>query len=281
MLARLTRAKCLIHSHVTYGTWMSPVLRWSLKRADGLIAISNFVARSLIESGHDPSRIHVVLNAIDPTAWRPGEGREEIRQELGISAGAPVLITVCRLFPGKGPEDLIRCLPALLADHPDVTLVVVGEEMLPGYRQHLCRTAQDLGVADSVRFVGQRSDVPRLMAGADVFAMASRAEPFGLVYLEAMAMRLPVIAFGTGGTPEVVIHGTTGLLSAPEDIEQLTTNILSLLRDPERRQAMGDAGRQRVEALFATPRMAADVDAVYKRLTSRADHGADFSSVMS
>jgi glycosyltransferase involved in cell wall biosynthesis len=258
---------------------MRPALRWSLKRADALIAISHFVAGSLLDSGHDRERIHVVLNGIDLAAWRPGEGRQETRQELRISEDAPVLITVCRLFPEKGPEVLLRCLPALRAKHPDITFVVVGEEMHAGYRQHLTAVADELGVADCVRFLGRRSDVPRLMAAADVFAMASREEPFGLVYLEAMAMRLPVVAIGAGGTPEVVIDGVTGLLSEQDDTVGLTTNILLLLDDAERRQQMGDAGRRRVEACFTTRRMAADVDAVYKRLTSTAPDRVDFSPV--
>jgi glycosyltransferase involved in cell wall biosynthesis len=268
LLARVTGAKCLIHAHSAYAAWMSPVLRWSLKRADGLVAISDYVAQSLVDSGHDPARIQVVLNAIDPAAWRPGEGRQAVRQELSISADAPVVTTVSRLYPGKGPEDLVRCLPALRSKHPDIVLVVVGEEIIPGYKQHLCQVAQDLGVADAIRIVGFRSDIPDMMAAADVFAMASLAEPFGLVYLEAMAMRLPVVAYASGGTPEVVVDGITGLLSDPGDGGQLTANILSLLGNPMRRHQMGAAGRQRVESRFTTPRMAADVDALYKRVTS-------------
>jgi glycosyltransferase involved in cell wall biosynthesis len=117
------------------------------------------------------------------------------------------------------------------------------------------------------------------MAAADVFAMASRAEPFGLVYVEAMAMRLPVVAFRTGGTPEVVVDGVTGLLSEPDDLERLTNNILGLLDDPELRRRLGAAGRQRVEGCFDTPRLAADVDALYKRLLSAPDERADLALV--
>jgi glycosyltransferase involved in cell wall biosynthesis len=278
LLARLTGAKCLIHVHVGYGQWMSPLLKWSLKRADALIAVSEFVGRSLAESGHDPARIHVVLNAIDPSAWRPHEGREEARREFGVAADAPMLITVCRLFPAKGPEELIRCLPALLRAYPAVTLMIVGQEMLAGYRQHLERVAGDLGVSESVRFAGQRSDIARLMAAADIFAMPSLGEPFGLVFLEAMAMGLPVVALHSGGTPEVVEDRLTGLLSDPMHVEQLTNNLLALLEDPERRQRMGVAGRRRVEAYFSTPRMAADTALVYKRLTSGVNVGADVLS---
>ena len=106
-----------------------------------------------------------------------------------------------------------------------------------------------------------------MMAAADIFAMPSLGEPFGLVFLEAMAMQLPVVALDSGGAPEVVDDGVTGLLVEPGDTDGLTRRLLALLEDPERRQQMGAAGRQRVEALFTTPRMAADTATVYRRLT--------------
>jgi len=99
--------------------------------------------------------------------------------------------------------------------------------------------------------------------------MPSLEEPFGLVFLEAMAMELPVVGLATGGSPEVVEHGTTGLLSQPGDIGGLSENLLALLRDPERRTRMGANGRRRVEEHFTTPRMARDTALVYEWLTSR------------
>ncbi len=268
LLARLTGAQCLIHVHVGYGEWMSPILKWSLRRADALVAVSEFVGDTLVASGHDPARIHVVPNAIDPEVWHPGEGRHEVRQEFGVPDHAPLVVTVCRLFPSKGPEVLIRCLPAARQVHPDTTLLIVGREVVPGYRQHLAQVAHDLGVGTHVRFAEHRSDIGRVMAAADVFAMPSLGEPFGLVYLEAMAMGLPVVALHSGGAPEVIVDAVTGLLSEPGDERQLTTNLLMLLSDPERRKNMGQAGRKRVEAYFTTPRMAADMSVVYERLTS-------------
>ncbi len=267
LLARLTGAKCVIHAHVGFGEWMSPVLRWSLRRADALVAVSEFVRQTLVTTGHDATRTHVALNAIDPAGWYPGEGRDEIRREFGISSDAPVVITVCRLFPEKGPEEVIRSMPSLRRQHPEVHLLVVGDEMLSGYRQHLVEVARNLGVGDCVHFTGYRHDVGKLMAAADIFAMHSLEEPFGLVYLEAMVMGLPVVGLATGGTPEVVLDGVTGLLSEGGDTERFTSNLLVLLEDPGRRQRMGRAGRRRVESDFTTPRMAADVAKVYKHLT--------------
>ena len=112
LLARLTGATSIVHVHVGYAPWMGRALRWSLRRADVLVAISEFVGRTLVEGGHRADRIHVVLNAIDPTTWEPGVGRDEARQEFDVGPGAPVVITVCRLFPGKGPAELIRGSPS-------------------------------------------------------------------------------------------------------------------------------------------------------------------------
>jgi len=275
LLARLTGAKCLVHVHVGYGEWMSPLLKWSLKRADALIAVSEFVRRSLISSGYSSANIHVVLNAIDPAAWSPREGRDEARRELGVPPGAPVVLTVCRLFPAKGPADLIRALPALRDEYPDLRLVIVGEEMQAGFKKQLEDIACNVGVAAQVDFMGRRSDIARMMAAADIFAMPSFEEPFGLVFLEAMAMELPVVALDSGGTSEVVSHGVNGLLSKPGDIRTLGENLLQLIRDPSLRARMGACGRRQVQLHFTTSRMAGDTALVYKRLVSGQASGSN------
>src|SRR5206468_5991867 len=106
------------------------------------------------------------------------------------------------------------------------------------------------------------------MAACDVFALPSFEEPFGLVYAEAMAMKRPVVALGNGGTPEVVEHGKSGLLSSPGDDEALANNIITLLRDPDLRARMGEYGRRQVETRFAPARMARDMEQVYGELAS-------------
>jgi glycosyltransferase involved in cell wall biosynthesis len=268
LLARATRARCIVHVHVGYGEWMSPLLKWSLRRADALIAISSFVAQTLVDSGHRPERIHVVLNAIDVERWKPETGGDEIRREFGIDAEAPVVLTVCRLFEAKGPRQLIEVLPAVRAQHPDVRLFIVGGEMQTGFRRELEDLARDLGLDANVIFTGRRADIPQFMAAADIYAMPSQWEPFGLVYAEAMAMRLPVVALDNGGTPEVVAHGRTGLLSRMGDQQALTANLSALIADPERRRCMGERGRALVLERFGLERMARDVEHVYEAMTA-------------
>ena len=270
LLARLTRKKCIVHVHVAYGSWMSGLRRWSLKRADALIAVSEFVAQSLAASGHRPSTTHVVLNAIDLGRWEPGVGRDAARRELGLPEASPVLVTVCRLFAAKGPAELILALDIVRREEPEVRLLVVGQEHPPdgAYTKELEHLVSRLGLEDHVVFMGRRNDVPRLMAAADIFAMPSFEEPFGLVFVEAMAMERPVVALDNGGTPEVVEHGLSGLLSRPGDIDALAANLLTLVRDPDLRKQMGQYGRRQVEERFTTERMARDTAAVYRQVAS-------------
>jgi glycosyltransferase involved in cell wall biosynthesis len=134
------------------------------------------------------------------------------------------------------------------------------------FTDELKTLAHGLGIASDVIFTGPRPDVARVMAACDLFTMPSFEEPFGLVFLEAMAMKKPVIALDNGGTPEVVEHGRSGLLSSPQDIPGLAQNILTLLKDPELRAKMGEYGRTQVSERFSARRMAADAATAYERV---------------
>lgn len=274
IVGRLTGAESIVHAHVAFNDeWMGSMLRWALKRANALIAISEFVAVSLISAGHLAAKTHVALNAVEVGLWRPGAGRNERRQEFGIGPAAPVLVCICRLFPAKGPADLIRAVAIVRDQFPDVRVLIVGQEMTPDYGAELVALATDLGVEQNVIFTGWRNDVPSLMAAADIYAMPSFMEPFGLVYLEAMAMELPVVALDNGGTPEVVEHDATGLLSSPGDIGGFAANVMFLLRNPDLRAAMGRRGRQRVESEFTIERLAGDTASIYRLIMSENHSG--------
>jgi glycosyltransferase involved in cell wall biosynthesis len=266
LLGRLTGARSIVHLHVGVAPWMGRGLRWALARADGLIAISEFVGRTALEAGHHGGRVFVVPNAIDAERWRPGVGRAEARAELGFSQDAPVVCTICRLIPGKGVPELLKALALVRAECPAVRLLVVGRDPVleQPFLAGLRGLVSELGLDANVLFTGQRPDVERLLAACDVFAMPSELEPFGLVFAEAAAMELPVVALASGGTVEVVADGETGLLAPPGDDSALAERILALLRDPELRRRMGRRGRARVLELFRPQRMAEQVARVYR-----------------
>jgi len=267
-LSALTGAKALVHVHVRCGPWMSRAVRWAMRRADALVGVSRFVAGTLVENGYPPGKIYAVLNAIDASRWDYRLDGSGVRRELEIPASAPVLLSVSRLFHWKGHGDLLRAFARVHREFPEARLLIVGDDDPAGiagepFSAQLKATARELGVAGRVLFTGFRSDVPRLLAAADVYSMPSFEEPFGLVFLEAMAMKRPVVALDSGGTPEVVEHGKSGLLSPPGEVGALAENLRSLLRAPEMRARMGEYGRRQVEERFNPQRMASDAARVY------------------
>jgi glycosyltransferase involved in cell wall biosynthesis len=269
VLAELTGAKSLIHVHVKYGEWMSRGVKWALGRADAVVGVSQYVAQSLRESGRcRPGRVHGVLNAIEPSEWDPALSPLPGRESLHVSPGAPLILSIARLFHWKGHAELIRALALVKRQLPQVKLAIVGADYPEGSgtTRALTELARELGVADDVIFTGHRRDVAALLAACDVFALPSFEEPFGLVFAEAMAMKRPVVALNNGGTPEVVDHGRSGLLSAPADIDGLAANLLTLLRDPALRARYGEYGRQQVERRFTPRRLAGDFEELYERM---------------
>jgi glycosyltransferase involved in cell wall biosynthesis len=136
------------------------------------------------------------------------------------------------------------------------------ESSAPGYVP--LAAIPDVQSRPNVIFLGHRPDMPALLAASDLFALPSDEEPFGLVFAEEMAMKKPVIALANGGTPEVVDHGLSGLLSRPGDVRALAANVGALLRDPALRARMGQYGREQVERRFTAERLASDTACVYR-----------------
>lgn len=270
VLARLCRRPSVVHVHVAFADWMRGALRWAIMSADHRVAVSEFVRAGLIEAGADPSTTHVVLNAIDDERWHPAsDQRVAVREELGLPADAIAVITVCRLFESKGPRELIAAIASVAEQAPEVHLVIVGRDHRPdqAFVRSLDDLADDLGIRDRVHFTGHRPDVPNLMAASDVFAMPSTEEPFGLVFAEAMATGLPVVALDDGGTPEVVRDGVDGLLSSYGDHEALVRNLLLLVTDAELRGRLAANGMARVSERFTVMRQAEEVADLYQRVT--------------
>ncbi|QHA04193.1 glycosyltransferase [Streptomyces broussonetiae] len=189
---------------------------------------------------------------VDEKTFHPGSGGDVVRARLGLT-DRPVVVCVSRLVPRKGQDTLIRAMPRVLAAEPDTVLLVVGGGP---YEQDLHRLADETGVAASVRFTGAVpwSELPAHYGAGDVFAMPCRTrrggldvEGLGIVYLEASATGLPVVAGDSGGAPDAVLDGETGWVVRGGDPTAVADRIVPLLRDPELRHRMGERGRQWVE----------------------------------
>ena len=266
-LAKLVGAKSIVHVHVKYTKEYSKLSQWGVQHADAVFSISRFVTGTLVEMGRAPATIHTVLNGIEVSRWDPELDGSALRRELGLPTDALVLACVSRLFSWKGQRELVRAFGLASARFPDARLLIVGPDLTGGtYTAELKEIARSVGALERVLFTGPRSDVPQIMAACDVFAMASFEEPFGLVFLEAMAMKKPVLALRTGGVPEVVMHEQTGLLSPPWDVPALAANIETLLAGPELRARMGERGRARVLERFRAERVGRDAGLAYERV---------------
>jgi phosphatidylinositol alpha-1,6-mannosyltransferase len=189
---------------------------------------------------------------VDEKTFHPGSGGAEVRARLGLS-DRPVVVCVSRLVPRKGQDTLILALPRVLAAHPDAVLLIVGGGP---YERDLRRLARETGVAGSVRFTGSVpwEQLPAHYGAGDVFAMPCRTrrggldvEGLGIVYLEASATGLPVLAGDSGGAPDAVLDGETGWVVRGGAPAQAAERINALLADGELRRRMGERGRRWVE----------------------------------
>jgi glycosyltransferase involved in cell wall biosynthesis len=171
-------------------------------------------------------------------------------------------MTVGRLTVMKGQRYLIDSLPALRDAFPDLAVLMVGDGHL---RDGLASRASARGVADTVRFLGHRSDARLLLDAADLFVLPSLHEGMPLAAMEAMDAGLPVVGTDVIGTAEVVADGQTGLLVKPRDVDALAAALSTLLSDAELRTTYAAAGRRRYLDHFTSSRMAANTAAVYDR----------------
>ncbi|WP_037863420.1 glycosyltransferase family 4 protein [Streptomyces sp. NRRL S-340] len=198
------------------------------------------------------SRMVQLPPGVDEKTFHPGSGGDQVRARLGLT-GRPVVVCVSRLVRRKGQDTLIRAMPAILAAEPDTVLLIVGGGP---YEKDLRRLARETGVAASVRFTGPVpwSDLPAHYGAGDVFAMPCRTrrggldvEGLGIVYLEASATGLPVVAGDSGGAPDAVLDGETGWVVRGGSPEETADRVTALLADEELRRRMGERGRQWVE----------------------------------
>jgi glycosyltransferase involved in cell wall biosynthesis len=230
------------------------------------IAVSKGVARRLRERCSIPEeKIRLVYNGIDAER-RPRHGTAGLRAQLAGHPDRPIVLTVARLDPQKGH----RYLLAAATEVPEAVFALVGEG---GERVALENQARTLGVAERVRFLGHRDDVPELLAACDLFVLPSLYEGLPLSVLEAMAAAKPVVATAIDGTTEAVVHEVTGILVPPADPGRLADAIRGLLTDVPLATGMGQHGRTRVSREFSLRAMIDGVTRVYDELLERTEHG--------
>lgn len=254
-VARRAGAKRIVastHGHEV-GWSMLPLARSALRRigddADVVTFVSRYTRGRFASAFGRAAALEHLPPGVDIDRFRPDEvARAELRARYGLG-GRPVVVCLSRLVPRKGQDMLIRAMPVIRKRVPGAALVIVGGGP---YADTLHQLAQRHGVADDVVFTGAvpGAELPAHHAMADVFAMPCRTrgagldvEGLGIVYLEASACGVPVVAGMSGGAPETVVDGETGLVVDGTDVRAVASAVSELLADPARAAAMGVAGR--------------------------------------
>lgn len=236
-----------------------------LRRFPAMIAISEAVRTGLLASRVlDPERIILVHNGIDLDRALPQ--RDGLRRRVGLDDGAPVIGFVGRLCPEKGLQTLLAAARLLVnAGHTQLKVFIVGDDTTGGdYAGLLQQRVAALDLKGAVHFFGYVPDAARASADFDVQVVCSDAEPFGLVTLEGMAHRHPVIATASGGSGEIIRDGVDGYLVQPRNPQALAARLSQLLRRPHLRAQMGHRARRRVEESFSLTRMLERTEAIYR-----------------
>lgn len=260
LIARLTGKPIVIYAHgEEITTWRQSgkfkAMRFAYRRADRIVANSEFTRDELLKLGVSPDRITLISPGVDIERFKPGRPAEHLRASIGLRAGQKLILSVGRLSRRKGFDCVIQALPELVDNGLDVTyaLIGIGED-----HDYLLGLAQELGVADRVHLLGHVSpvDLPLWYNACDLFAMPNRAidgdtEGFGMVFLEAAACGKPAIAGDAGGTGAAVEDGITGFRVNGEDGAKVVDALRRLLSDTALSHRLGQAGHDRANRDFS------------------------------
>ena len=297
-LVRLVRSwrPDVVHSHMVHANLMARVLRLFVRipvmistihniyeggRArmtgyrltnslvDHITIVSEAAADRFVKEGIVPRNLlSVVPNGVDVELFEsvPASTRDGLRASLGV-AQKFVWLAVGRYEVAKDYPNMLRAFSAVQQRRPDAVLLIVGRGSLQGETETL---AAELGLGDSVRFLGVRHDVPEVMSAADGYVMSSAWEGMPMVLLEAAAAGLPIVATRVGGNHEVVRNQETGYLVSERDADALADAMGRLMELPEhQRRSMGARGREHVRTHYGLQRVAEQWEALYREVLSR------------
>lgn len=250
---------------------------WLVRHCSRLVFVSESIAAPFREAFPDAAeKMATIHEGIDPSPYAARETGTDFRDAIGAQPGERLVGTVGRITSWKGQDDFLRAAALVAERHSEARFLVVGDcvsshaELAAdeAYRDRLHALAEELGIADRVRFTGYREDVPAVMNGLDIFVLPSHDEPFGLVVLEAMAAARPIVATSAGGVPEIVRDGSDALLVPPRDPGAMGEAICRLLDDDALAGNLARAAEERVASEFPLWRHAARMRELYERLVA-------------
>lgn len=256
-----------VHRRVDFALRGNLLSRWKYQRPNmTYIAISSGVRDVLAAGGVAPEKIHVVHSSFDPRRWAGPFDAGRVRVEFGIAEGAPVVGNVAALVDHKDHLTLVNAAHEILAAAPDAHMIIVGEGEDRG---RLERRIAELGLGGRIHLAGWRDNVGDFLAAFACFALSSHLEGLCTSLLDAMACRVPVVATNTGGVPDLVRDGETGLLVPPRDSGALARSVARVLGDAALRERLISQAHQFAMKDFTPERMVEKTETIYRSLVSQ------------
>jgi len=245
---------------------LAPEVRFAARFVDRFVYMSKAIERVYLDCGIAPSRGTVIYDGIDVPP--PVDDMEALRAELRIDASDFVIANIGRIDTWKGHDVFVRAVASLVPRIPRIKGIIAGEvsdiARRAGFDVDLHQLVEELGIGSHVVFAGFRTDVPRLMAAADVVVhSATEPEPFGRVIAEGMIAGRPVIATNAGGVPEIIDDRESGLLVPCGDVTAMADAMAYLHDHPTEARSLAEEGRRRAIERFAPARFASEMMAVY------------------
>ncbi|MGQ9543555.1 MAG: glycosyltransferase family 4 protein [Candidatus Bathyarchaeia archaeon] len=232
---------------------------------DRVIAVSHYIKRVLMKFYRfDEAKISVIYNGVDLERFKPKINRD-LKERYGLSDSSTVLY-LGRMDPYKGVQHLLRAVPLVLEEIPNVKFIVAGGSRFDRIKIQDYLTSKRVRAALTFTGYIPRSEVPLLYSACDVFCYPSMWEGFGLTPAEAQASAKPVVAFNHCAIPEIVKDGETGILVRPGDHKELAGALVKLLRNPDLSRRMGEEGRRRIRRLFNWETAADKTVEVYRQV---------------
>ena len=239
---------------------------WMTYEAKHVIACSNSVKRELEDHFHLPSdKITVIPNGVDVSKFEVNVNRDDVKRQYGVAPHERVVLFVGRLVPQKGVDSLIRAIPLIASRHGNTKFLISGDGWSRGYLESL---ADSTGFGDRIRFLGfiPDSELPKLIASADVLVVPSIYEPFGIVALEGMAAGTPVVAANVGGLAEIIEHERTGVLVYPGNPESIAWGVNRVLSDPGFSRWITENARKKVREVYSWDAIAGKTATLYREV---------------
>jgi glycosyltransferase involved in cell wall biosynthesis len=232
---------------------------------EAIVCLSGAIVGQCTEKAYiDRSRLVLIPSACEAERFELAAGcRADMRREFGFADSDVVVVMSGRLRPEKGHDVLVAAMPEVIRRHPEVRFLLLGSGSLKGGLDDAIETG---GLRPHVRLAGFREDVPECLSAADICVQPSRSEGLGTSVLEACAAGLPVVASRTGGIPDIITDGETGLLVEPGSPAGLAEALASLVADRGMRERLGAAAREKVRREFSVAALVEKTDAAYRRI---------------